>query len=74
MPRRPWRVQASKARRRALAGVAAGAEQVLVTAAVAEDIPQDWDDAARIDVTMREDETGRTSAAVVADAEIPRSP
>jgi DNA replication and repair protein RecF len=62
------------ARRRALAGVAAGAEQVLVTAAVAEDIPQDWDDAARIDVTMREDETGRTSAAVVADAEIPRSP
>jgi DNA replication and repair protein RecF len=54
------------ARRRALAGVAAGAEQVLVTAAVAEDIPEDWDDAARIHVTMREDEGGRTSAVVTA--------
>ena len=54
------------ARRRALAGVAAGAEQVLVTAAVAEDIPEDWDDAARIDVTMREDEGGRASAVVTA--------
>jgi DNA replication and repair protein RecF len=54
------------ARRRALAGVAAGAEQVLVTAAVAEDIPEDWDDATRIDVTMREDEGGRTSAVVTA--------
>lgn len=31
------------ARRRALAAVASGAEQVLVTAAVAEDIPGDWD-------------------------------
>ncbi len=56
------------ARRRALAGVAAGAEQVLVTAAVAEDIPPDWDDAARIDVTMREDESGRTSAVITAGA------
>ena len=48
-------------RRRALAGVAATAEQVLVTAAVGDDIPQDWD-AARIAVTMSEDETGRASA------------
>ncbi len=49
------------ARRRALAGVAAEAEQVLVTAAVDEDIPADWD-ATRIGVTMHDDETGRTSA------------
>jgi DNA replication and repair protein RecF len=48
-------------RRRALAGVAATAEQVLVTAAVGEDIPQDWD-AERILITMTEDETGRVSA------------
>ena len=38
------------ARRRALAGVAATAEQVLVTAAVGEDIPPDWD-ARRIGIT-----------------------
>jgi DNA replication and repair protein RecF len=48
------------ARRRALAGVAATAEQVLVTAAVGEDIPEDWD-ATRIGVTLRDDETGRAS-------------
>jgi len=48
------------ARRRALAGVAAGAEQVLVTAAVGEDIPHDWD-ATRIGITLRDDETGRSS-------------
>jgi len=53
------------ARRRALAGVAAAAEQVLVTAAVEEDIPSDWD-AIRIGVTMQDDETGRTSAVVSA--------
>lgn len=47
-------------RRRALASVAAAAEQVLVTAAVGEDIPADWD-AVRIPVTMVEDEMGRTS-------------
>ena len=47
-------------RRRALAGVAASAEQVLVTAAVAEDIPADWD-ATRITISMREDESGRRS-------------
>lgn len=49
------------ARRRALAGVAAGAEQVLITAAVGEDIPDDWD-ATRIAITLRDDETGRASA------------
>ena len=49
------------ARRRALAGVAAGAEQVLVTAAVGEDIPDDWE-ATRIAITLQDDETGRSSA------------
>jgi DNA replication and repair protein RecF len=53
------------ARRRALAGVAAAAEQVLVTAAVEEDIPVDWD-AVRIGITMQDDETGRASAVVSA--------
>lgn len=50
-------------RRRALAGVAAHAEQVLVTAAVEEDIPPDWD-ATRIGVTMSDDEAGRRSVVV----------
>jgi DNA replication and repair protein RecF len=48
------------ARRRALAGVAAEAEQVLVTAAVAEDIPPDWD-ATRIGIALRDDDEGRMS-------------
>jgi DNA replication and repair protein RecF len=48
------------ARRQALAQVAASAEQVLVTAAVAEDIPSDWD-ARRIEVTMQDDDAGRIS-------------
>jgi DNA replication and repair protein RecF len=48
-------------RRRALAGVAANAEQVLITAAVGEDIPVDWD-ATRIGITLRDDDTGRASA------------
>jgi DNA replication and repair protein RecF len=48
------------ARRNALAGVAASAEQVLVTAAVADDIPGDWD-ARRIEITMRDDDGGRVS-------------
>lgn len=48
------------ARRQALATVAASAEQVLVTAAVPEDIPGDWD-ARRIGVTMRDDDAGRIS-------------
>lgn len=51
------------ARRRALASVAASAEQVLVTAAVGEDIPADWD-ATRIGITMREDESGRRSEVI----------
>lgn len=52
------------ARRQALAAVAASAEQVLVTAAVAEDIPADWD-ARRIGVTMRDDDdSGRVSEVV----------
>ena len=48
-------------RRRALAGVAAGADQVLITAAVGEDIPADWD-ATRIGITLHDDDTGRASA------------
>lgn len=46
------------ARRQALANVAVSAEQVLVTAAVPEDIPVDWD-ARRIEIGMRDDDTGR---------------
>jgi DNA replication and repair protein RecF len=48
------------ARRAALAHVAATAEQVLVTAAVADDIPPDWD-ARRIPISMRDDDNGRLS-------------
>ncbi|BBY18586.1 DNA replication/repair protein RecF [Mycolicibacterium litorale] len=48
------------ARRRALAQVAASAEQVLVTAAVEEDIPADWD-ARRIMIRMHDGEDGRVS-------------
>jgi DNA replication and repair protein RecF len=48
------------ARRRALAAVAESAEQVLVTAAVVEDIPQDWD-ARRIHIDLRDDDGGRIS-------------
>jgi DNA replication and repair protein RecF len=48
------------ARRRALAAVAESAEQVLVTAAVVEDIPEDWD-ARRIYIDLREDDGGRVS-------------
>lgn len=50
-------------RRRALATVAAGAEQVLVTAAVDEDIPADWD-ATRVGITLADDESGPISAVV----------
>ncbi|MDY6869838.1 MAG: DNA replication/repair protein RecF [Actinomycetota bacterium] len=50
------------ARRRALAEVAASAEQVLVTAAVAEDIPADWD-ARWIMIRMQDDDDGRVSVA-----------
>ena len=48
-------------RRQALAGVAANAEQVLITAAVGEDIPADWD-ATRIGITLHDDDAGRASA------------
>jgi DNA replication and repair protein RecF len=49
------------ARREALAAAAASAEQVLVTAAVVDDIPRDWD-AERINITLNDDDTGPASA------------
>jgi DNA replication and repair protein RecF len=52
------------ARRRALAAVAASAEQVLVTAAVAEDIPPDWD-VRRVRINLEDGDSGRVS--VVSD-------
>lgn len=48
------------ARRRALATVAESAEQVLVTAAVLDDIPGGWD-ARRVCIDLREGDTGRVS-------------
>jgi DNA replication and repair protein RecF len=48
------------ARRRALAEVAGSAEQVLVTAAVAEDIPAGWD-ARHVAISLRDDDAGRNS-------------
>jgi DNA replication and repair protein RecF len=51
------------ARRRALVSVAASAEQVLVTAAVHDDVPSDWD-ARRIEIGMRDDDTGRVSEVI----------
>lgn len=48
------------ARRRALAGVAASAEQVLITAAVADDIPADWE-ARQIRIAVTEGDEGRVS-------------
>jgi DNA replication and repair protein RecF len=48
------------ARRQALANVASNAEQVLVTAAVHDDIPSDWD-ARRIDIAMHDEDNGRVS-------------
>jgi DNA replication and repair protein RecF len=47
-------------RRRALATVAETAEQVLVTAAVPEDIPADWD-ATRVRIDLRDSDSGRMS-------------
>ena len=49
------------ARRRALATVAESAEQVLVTAAVVEDIPAGWD-ARHVHIDLRDDDYGRVSA------------
>jgi DNA replication and repair protein RecF len=48
------------ARRRALADVAASAEQVLITAAVAEDVPADWQ-ARQIHIAVTEGDHGRVS-------------
>ncbi|MUL82912.1 MULTISPECIES: DNA replication/repair protein RecF [unclassified Mycolicibacterium] len=48
------------ARRQALAAVAGEAEQVLVTAAVGEDIPQDWA-INRVEIRMTEGDQGRIS-------------
>ncbi|MFV8167668.1 DNA replication/repair protein RecF [Mycobacterium sp. 134] len=47
-------------RRQALAAVAGEAEQVLVTAAVGEDIPQDWS-VNRVEIRMTEGDQGRIS-------------
>jgi len=48
-------------RRRALASVAEAAEQVLITAAVIEDIPSGWD-ARRVYIDLRDEDSGRVSA------------
>jgi DNA replication and repair protein RecF len=48
------------ARREALAAAAASAEQVLVTAAVLDDIPRDWD-AERVTITLHESDSGPVS-------------
>ncbi|OBI04938.1 DNA replication/repair protein RecF [Mycolicibacter nonchromogenicus] len=55
------------ARRRALAGVAASAEQVLITAAVADDIPADWQ-ARRIRIAVNEGDEGRVSELIGAES------
>jgi DNA replication and repair protein RecF len=52
------------ARRRALASVAEAAEQVLVTAAVIEDIPAGWD-ARRVQIDLRDEDAGRVSVVQV---------
>ena len=49
------------ARREALAAAAASAEQVLVTAAVLEDIPRDWD-ATLVRIVLNDDDSGPVSA------------
>jgi DNA replication and repair protein RecF len=48
------------ARREALAAAAASAEQVLVTAAVVDDIPRDWD-AKRVTITLQDGDNGPVS-------------
>jgi len=48
-------------RRRALAAVAEAAEQVLITAAVLEDIPSGWE-ARRVHIDLRDEDSGRVSA------------
>lgn len=49
------------ARRAALAAAAASAEQVLVTAAVVDDVPRDWD-AKRVTIALHDDDNGPVSA------------
>jgi DNA replication and repair protein RecF len=49
------------ARREALAAAAASAEQVLVTAAVLDDVPRDWD-AKRVTIALQDSDTGPISA------------
>jgi DNA replication and repair protein RecF len=49
------------ARREALAAAVSSAEQVLVTAAVVDDVPRDWD-AKRVTIALRDDDDGRISA------------
>jgi DNA replication and repair protein RecF len=56
-----------ESRRRALVNVASTAEQVLVTAAVHDDIPADWD-ARRVEIGMRDDEGGRMSELIGEEA------
>jgi DNA replication and repair protein RecF len=51
------------ARREALAAASASAEQVLVTAAVVDDIPRDWL-ADRVDITLTDGDSGLESAVV----------
>jgi DNA replication and repair protein RecF len=51
------------ARREALAAAAASAEQVLVTAAVLDDIPRDWD-AERVSITLTDDDDSGPASAV----------
>ncbi len=48
------------ARREALAAAVASAEQVLVTAAVLDDIPRDWD-AKRVTIALHDSESGPVS-------------
>ena len=51
------------ARRRALVSAAESAEQVLVTAAVVDDVPSDWD-ARRMEIGMRDGDAGRYSEVI----------
>lgn len=48
------------ARRQALAAATASAEQVLVTAAVAADVPQGWD-VKQVSIALRDEDSGRVS-------------
>ena len=48
------------ARREALAAAAGSAEQVLVTAAVLDDVPRDWD-ATRVTIALHDGDSGPVS-------------